>query len=81
MRRYREFIEDGFNMGRREDLTGGGLRRSAGSWGFWKELARYFGISRPSVLQAIKRGEKFAKENGNFSITQGKMSGFRLSPE
>jgi len=24
------FIEDGFNMGRREDLTGGGLKRSAG---------------------------------------------------
>ncbi|MBW1938609.1 MAG: hypothetical protein JRI67_07580 [Deltaproteobacteria bacterium] len=30
VRQYREFIEDGFNMGRREDLTGGGLRRSAG---------------------------------------------------
>jgi hypothetical protein len=30
---------------------------------FWKELARYFGISRPSVSKAIKRGEKFAKEN------------------
>ena len=30
MRRYLEFIEDGFNMGRRDDLTGGGLRRSAG---------------------------------------------------
>lgn len=29
----------------------------------WKELARYFGISRSSVSQAIKRGEKFAKEN------------------
>ena len=28
-----------------------------------KELARYFGISRPSVSQAIKLGEKFAKEN------------------
>jgi DNA-binding MarR family transcriptional regulator len=28
-----------------------------------KELARYFGISRPSVSQAVKRGEKFAKEN------------------
>jgi DNA-binding MarR family transcriptional regulator len=28
-----------------------------------KELARNFGISRPSVSQAIKRGEKFAKEN------------------
>ncbi len=32
VRRYREFIEDGFNMGRREDLTGGGLRRNAGGW-------------------------------------------------
>jgi len=30
VRQYREFIEDGFNMGRREDLTGGGLRLSAG---------------------------------------------------
>ena len=29
----------------------------------WKELARYFGISRPSVSQAIKRSKKFAKEN------------------
>jgi len=28
-----------------------------------KELVRYFGISRPLVSQAIKRGEKFAKEN------------------
>jgi putative transposase len=156
VRQYREFIEDGFNMGRREDLTGGGLRRSAGGWEgvfelrrakeYWrgderilgdgdfvnevlklseeelthkeelkrqgwdlnrivnkvcrmlsvdpdylhkkgrandlssakalicylgyyqlgingKELARYFGISRPSVSQAIKRGEKFVKEN------------------
>jgi hypothetical protein len=32
VRRYWEFIEDGFNMGRREDLTGGGLRRNAGGW-------------------------------------------------
>jgi predicted DNA-binding protein YlxM (UPF0122 family) len=30
---------------------------------FWEELARYFGISLPSVSQAIKRGEKSAKEN------------------
>ena len=28
-----------------------------------EELARYFGISRPSVSKAIKRGEKFAKED------------------
>ncbi len=46
------YIEDGFNMGRREDLPGGGLRRSAGGWE--GELVRYFGISRPSVSQAIK---------------------------
>jgi hypothetical protein len=32
VRRYREFIEDGLNMGRREDLTGGGLRQNAGDW-------------------------------------------------
>jgi hypothetical protein len=29
---------DGFAMGRREDLTGGGLRRSAGGWEALKEL-------------------------------------------
>jgi len=28
-----------------------------------KELARHFGISRPSVSQAIKQGKKIAKEN------------------
>ncbi len=28
-----------------------------------KELARYFGMSRPSVSKAAKQGEKFAKEN------------------
>ncbi len=30
--KYLKFIEDGKDMGRREDLTGGGLRRSAGGW-------------------------------------------------
>lgn len=152
--RYRQFVMDGIAMGRREDLTGGGLRRSAGGWEglmkrageYWrgderilgdgdfvnrvlqaaeerlthreelkrqgwdlprlvseicgmmsvdpeeirkkgrannlsyakglicyfgycqlgltgKELAGYFNISRPSVSQAIQRGERFAKEN------------------
>jgi hypothetical protein len=62
MRRYREFIEDGFNMGRCEDLTGGGLKEAqVVEKVFWKELVRYFGISRPSVSQAIKRGEKSVK--------------------
>jgi putative transposase len=29
---YRKYIEDGWNMGKRQDLMGGGLRRSAGGW-------------------------------------------------
>lgn len=29
---YRQFILDGWNMGKQERLTGGGLRRSAGGW-------------------------------------------------
>lgn len=32
IRKYREFIREGIGMGRRDDLTGGGLRRSAGGW-------------------------------------------------
>ncbi len=31
-RRYRAFVADGVRRGRRADLTGGGLRRSAGGW-------------------------------------------------
>src|SRR3989304_1431421 len=31
-RRYRAFVGDGARPGRRPDLTGGGLRRSAGGW-------------------------------------------------
>jgi hypothetical protein len=31
-RRYREFVADGVAQGRRPDLQGGGLRRSAGGW-------------------------------------------------
>ena len=31
-RRYRAFIEKGLTMGKRPELTGGGLRRSAGGW-------------------------------------------------
>ncbi len=30
--RYLEFIKDGASMGKRDDLTGGGLKRSAGGW-------------------------------------------------
>jgi putative transposase len=31
-RRYERFVKDGQGMGKRNDLTGGGLRRSAGGW-------------------------------------------------
>ena len=31
-RRYQAFVEKGISMGRREDLTGGGLIRSMGGW-------------------------------------------------
>ena len=31
-RGYRQFVEDGIEMGRRPELTGGGLIRSAGGW-------------------------------------------------
>ena len=30
--RYRQFVMDGITIGRQEELTGGGLRRSAGGW-------------------------------------------------
>jgi len=58
------YIEDGFNMGRMKiwPVVVWNETQVVGKV-FWKELARYFGISRPSVSQAIKRDEKFAKEN------------------
>lgn len=31
-REYRVFVEEGISLGRRQDLTGGGLLRSAGGW-------------------------------------------------
>jgi REP element-mobilizing transposase RayT len=39
-RRYREFVEKGVSRGRREDLIGGGLVRSAGGWEAVKALQR-----------------------------------------
>lgn len=36
--RYRQFVADGIDLGRREDLTGGGLKRSAGGWEGLREL-------------------------------------------
>lgn len=41
IKKYREFIKDGQNIGKREDLIGGGLRRSAGGWEGVLELKRH----------------------------------------
>jgi len=38
--RYREFVAEGVTQGRRVDLQGGGLRRSAGGWEFVGDLHR-----------------------------------------
>src|SRR3989339_46127 len=35
---YRDFIQEGLSIKKRDDLTGGGLRRSAGGWGGVWEL-------------------------------------------
>ena len=40
IRKYREFVRDGIGMGRRDDLTGGGLKRSAGGWEGVRALKR-----------------------------------------
>lgn len=39
-RRYREYLATGISRGRRSDLQGGGLRRSAGGWESLQELRR-----------------------------------------
>lgn len=39
-RKYREFVEKGIGMGKRSDLSGGGLVRSAGGWTALKNLRR-----------------------------------------
>lgn len=43
-RRYREYVEKGFGDGRRSDLVGGGLIRSAGGWSVVKAMRR--GVER-----------------------------------
>jgi len=41
-RRYREYVKKGINDGRRPDLVGGGLVRSAGGWSVVKAMRRGF---------------------------------------
>jgi putative transposase len=39
-RKYRSFIQKGIDQGKRPELTGGGLLRSAGGWGVLKSMRR-----------------------------------------
>ncbi len=50
--RYHSFVEKGISMGRREDLTGGGLIRSMGGWQAVKSMrkARIFEKSDERIL-------------------------------
>ena len=45
-RRYREFLAEGVVQGRRPDLVGGGLIRSAGGWSAIKEMRRMGGYQK-----------------------------------
>jgi hypothetical protein len=49
-RHYRDFVAQGIELGRREELTGGGLRRSAGGWQAIREARK--------VRQHIKGDER-----------------------
>ena len=67
IRGYREFVSQGLDMGRREDLMGGGLRRSAGGWDgvrqlrgakeFWRGDERILGDG-DFVSDILKRSEE-----------------------
>ena len=79
--RYRQFVIDGQSMGKRDDLTGGGLRRSAGGWQkvlelrkakeYWRSDERVLGDSEfvESMLkvsdEALIRKEKLKLEDWN----------------
>ncbi|MBI2889534.1 MAG: transposase [Nitrospirae bacterium] len=63
-RAYRRFLQEGMARGRRSDLVGGGLVRSAGGWAAVRELRRgreaYLGDER--VLGSSRYVERLLKE-------------------
>jgi hypothetical protein len=79
--KYRQFIADGQSMGRRDDLTGGGLRRSAGGWQgvqalkrakeYWRSDERVLGDGGfvETILkisdEALERKEKLRQQGWN----------------
>jgi REP element-mobilizing transposase RayT len=51
-RKYRSFIQKGIDQGKRPELTGGGLLRSAGGWGVG--LSIYF-TTMPDLITKLKK--------------------------
>lgn len=86
---YRDFVKDGFDIGRREDLTGGGLRRSAGGWGellklkrnkeYWRGDERILGDGQfveriiEYAEETFQREEKLRREGWTFERLQDKI--------
>jgi REP element-mobilizing transposase RayT len=56
-RRYREFVQKGIAAGRRRELTGGGLIRSAGGWSAAKSLRK---------AGALQKGDERILGDGEF---------------
>jgi len=54
---YRDFIQEGLSIKKRDDLTGGGLRRSAGGWG---------GVWELKQRKEYWRGDERVLGDGNF---------------
>jgi len=48
--RYRQFVQEGVARGKREDLTGGGLIRSYGSWDSIKRAGKGRAFYKPAAL-------------------------------
>ena len=71
-KKYRVFVENGICQGRRPDLTGGGLLRSAGGWvslkGFCKAGIRVKGEERilgdgDFVMQVLREADGQLEQN------------------
>lgn len=78
---YRQFVEDGWNMGKRDELIGGGLLRSFGGWAGvrealknkieWRGDERLLGDDEfvekviKKAEEALEKKEKMQKENWN----------------
>ncbi len=56
-RRYKAFVQKGIIEGKRDDLTGGGLIRSAGGWSAVKALRK---------ANALQKGDERILGDGDF---------------